>query len=237
MSKTGKPAMKLYRDSEVRPDKSGLLCRQSRLAGILGTLLICGLFAGIPIVWWKLGAPPIVWGGCALLALIIVPLLLRDLPLRLRSSSWVLWIRPDGLWIRFRSYQERHAPQDAPAVAHVEFNEISQVQPMVDAYTTPRAHGHSSVRHREQVLLVRLDDSLGDILQEALTADRSRPAKECDEPGFIQVAERASHFGVTMPSPTVIRIAWRGGHGNYVTPPLDRVLAWEGFSFRSKPTR
>lgn len=215
--------MQLHTASEVIPDNSGLLCRQSRLRAVFATSLFCALIAGIPFVWWRLAAPWPVWGGCALLALFLVPLLVHDLLLRLRSSNWLLWIRPDGLWIRFRSYQDQHAPDDAPATAQIEFSEIARVQPLVESYSTPSGR-NNSVRHREQALLIHLNGEQGRELQEALAAERSRMPAERVVLGFIHIAGKASHFPVTMTSPNVVRIAWRGGRGNDVVPRLDRVI-------------
>lgn len=216
--------MRLYSASEVVPDGTGLLCRQSRVGGILGYAVICLLLGGAPVVWWLLEAPWPVWGGCALLAVVVVPLLVSDLVQRLHPSNWVLWIRPDGLWINFRSYQDKRPPDDMPAVAHVEFSEIDRVQPLVESYSTPTGHGNSSVRHREESLLIQLKESEGSVLQEALAAERSRMPAERVVLGFIRVASKASHFAVSMAAPTTIHIAWRGGHGNHVVPGLERVL-------------
>lgn len=216
--------MRLSRASEVCPDESGLLCRQSRLWASLATTLMCLVLAGIPVMWWQLGAPWPVWGGCTLLALFIVPMLIRALLLRLRASNWLMWIRPDGLRINFRSYQDVSAPDEAAAVVHLEFSEIARVQRLSESYSTPVGHGHSSVRHRELALLVHLVKADGSVLQEALAAERSREPEERVLLGFIRVASKPSHFAVTMPSLNVIRIAWRGGHGNHVVPALGEVL-------------
>lgn len=215
--------MQFHTESEVIPDGSGLLCRPSRLRAVFATALFCALFAGIPAMWWMLSAPWPVWGGCTLLALTLVPLMMHDLLLRFRPSNWLLWIRPDGLWIRFRSYQDQHAPDNAPAVVHVEFSEVARAQPLVESYSTPSGR-NNSVRHREQALLIHLNGEPGSELQEALAAERSRIPTERVVLGFIRVAGKASHFPVTMPSPSVIRIAWRGGRGNDVIPRLERVL-------------
>lgn len=215
--------MKLHGATEVSLNSSGLLCRQSRLWGLVGTVLICAFLAAFPLLWWQLGAPWPVWGGCTLLAMVTIPLLIHDLLLRLRSSSWLLWIRTDGLWIRFRSYQDDSADDGTAAVAQLDYTEIRRIQPLVEIYSTPSGDGQSSVRHREEALLILLN-SAGSILNDALAIERSRQPSKRTVLGFVRVASKASHFPVTMPSPNVIRLAWRGGHGHQLAPPLGRAV-------------
>lgn len=216
--------MQLYAARKVNPDKSGLLCRQSRVGSILGIAVLSAILVGAPVMWRLLEAPWPLWGGCAALALALVPLLLHDLLLRLRSSNWLLWIRRDGLWINFRSYQDAHAPDDAPAVVHVPFSEIKNIQPLVESYTTPSGDRGSSVHRREESLLIHLKDNDAGALREALAAERSRKPAERTVLGFIHIASKATHFPVSVSEPSMIRLAWRGSQGNCVSPNLKRVL-------------
>lgn len=217
--------MDFHSASEVHPGGSGLLCRQSRVMGCVSAIVMSSILAGAPVLWRWFEAPWPVWGGCTLLAVFVVPFLVQDMRAKFRPTNWVLWIRRDGLWIHFESYQDCR-PDDVDAdVVHLEYAEIARIQRHVETYSTPSGYqGRRSTRWTEKALLIHLNQADTGTLQEALAAVRSRPPVERVLLGFVRVRSRATHFAVTMPSPTVIRIAWRGGRGNYVVPALETVL-------------
>src|SRR5947209_5637537 len=83
----------------------GLWCRQSRLRGAVGGLLACALLVGMPLLVRHLGAPRFMWVVCAVIAAVSVPIFLRDILAKFRPTNWVLWVRPDGLWVNLRPLQ------------------------------------------------------------------------------------------------------------------------------------
>ena len=80
-----------------------------------------------------------------MLAALIVPLVLADALAKFRSTNWLLWLRPDGLWINLRSYQNRHLPE-AATVLHLPYEEIAVAHRHIETWSTPanpvRPHGH-----------------------------------------------------------------------------------------------
>jgi hypothetical protein len=214
--------MKLHLPSEVPLDRDGLLCRQSRLMGVVATLVLGGILGGAPVVWWYLEAPAFVWGGCAALAVVVVPMLVHDLLAKFRPANWLMWIGPDGLWINFRSYQNSRLAE-AETVVHLEYAEIAGARRYVESYSTPQMHS-GSTRWKEQSLELHLAHNETGELQAGLAQERRRRSPERVYIGFIRVTSRASHFPVTCPADDVIRIAWRGGLGNAAVPSLETVL-------------
>lgn len=197
------------------------------MLGSISAVVMSLILAGAPVMWWWLEAPWPVWGGCTLLAVFVVPFLIQDLRAKFRPTNWLLWIRSDGLWIHFESYQDCRPDAADATVVHLDYSEIGRIQRHVETYTTPSGyHGRRSTRWTEKALLIHLKQADTGTLQEALAAVRSRPPLERVLLGFVRVASRATHFAVTMPSPTVIRIAWRGGRGNSVVPALETVLEY-----------
>jgi hypothetical protein len=213
--------MKLHRLCDVTPDGRGTLYRQGRLQGALASLLFTVAFGGAPILWYRVGAPWFVWALCAALALVIVPLVIGDFLSKLRGTNWIVWIRPDGLWINFRSYQDR-AANDTETVVELDFAEIAEVRQAGEVYYTPSTEG-GSVRQSVKSLEIVLTHDRSDELAAAMSLDRTKTPPQRWICG-VGVTTRPAHFPVSLPEPDCIRIAWRGGTGNWVAPSLRHVL-------------
>jgi hypothetical protein len=123
------------------------------------------------------------------------------------------------VWINLRSYQDR-GPADSQVV-HLDLREIERAGPFTETYTTP-GESRRSVEWKVRSLELHLTHQQTAELAAALTANRNRPPSEQDY-GALRVSTRASHFAVSLPSPGVIRIAWRG-QSNWVVPSLQKVL-------------
>jgi hypothetical protein len=213
--------MKLHRLCDVTPDGRGTLYRQGRLQGAIASLVFTLILGGAPILWYKVGAPWFVWVLCGALALLIVPMVIGDFLSKLRDTNWIVWLRPDGLWINFRSYQDR-GTTDTETVVELDFAEIAEVRQTGDVYYTPSTEG-GSVRHSVKSLEIVLAHDRTDELAAAMSLDRTRTPPQRWICG-VGVTTRPSHFPVSLPEPGQIRIAWRGGTGNWVAPSLRHVL-------------
>jgi len=207
---------------------AGLCCRQSPLRGAIGGLILCAAFVGGVFLARRAGAPAPVWIVCAILAALIVPLVVVDMVAKLRSTNWLLWVRPDGLWVNLRWYQNRHLP-DAATVLHLPYKEIACARRHLETWSTPNPRGavgievgtgaapgvrwHAGTQWKEESLELRLESDDTREITLALANERG-----------LRAGIKGTHQAVTVPSPGVVRIAWRG-HGNDVAPGLDRVLA------------
>jgi hypothetical protein len=214
--------MKLLRSDQITPDATGLVCRQGRLVGAINALVLDSILVGAPIFWWMVGAPWFVWGGCALLALIVVPMLLGDLAAKFRDTNWLIWIRPEGVWINFRSYQDT-GPLDVRTVVQLDYDEIEEAYRHIESYSTASGDG-ALVLHKVRSLEFRLVHSETDELQAALSENRRRKPPQRVVLGGIRISTRPSHYAVSLPAPDVLRVAWRGGVGSWVAPSLTNVL-------------
>lgn len=216
--------MKLYTSSETPLVGATLVCRQGRLAGTIGCLVMAAIFGGAPVFWHAVGAPWFLWVPFALLAVLLVPMLVGDIFARWRSSNWLLAIRPDGVWIHFRSYQDRAEPE-ALTVVHFSYAEIAAVRQHVQTFSVPRGDRVHFTQHKLKCLDLCLAQGDTEELRTALSANLNRAPHERVYLGGLRVSTRASHFPVSLPTPDVVRLAWRGGQGHWAAPSLKRVLA------------
>jgi hypothetical protein len=201
--------MKLHSVTEMGP-VNGLCCRQSRLRGAVGALTFSAILVGAVFLLRQGGTPWFVWGGCAVVAGLFVPLVARDARAKFRSTNWVLRTDPDGLWINLRSFQQPTAV-GAATVVRVNYDEIDHAHRHIDTWTTPPVESGSVHWKLESLDLRLVSEDTRDL---ALALAEARAAGKGDSPS------------VTIPSPGVLRIAWRGhGLGHDVVPALDQVLA------------
>lgn len=191
---------------------AGRCCRQSPLRGLVGGLIVCAFLIGFVFVLRHWGVPWFVWGGCAVLAALLVPWFIADALAKFRSANWLLWICPNGLWINLRSYQNHRLPE-AATVLHLPYEEIACARRHIETWSTPMEPNSLSGTHfREESLELSLvSGETGDIAK-ALVDERQRPA-----------TIKGMHQAVTVPAQGVVRIAWRG-HDNDVVPSLTRAL-------------
>jgi hypothetical protein len=202
--------MKLYRGCDIVPDDTDPVCRQARMGGAVLAAMVTAAFLAGPIFLWWVDGPKFLLVVNALLAVFIGLYLIRDLRARFSATNWVLWIRPDGLWINLRAYQDRSAP-DSLSVVEFAVDEIAAVWRRTERYSIPAAGGRTLSRWLES-----LDVELGS----ADTAELS---------AALAALRRASGWraifcSVSLPAGNLVRIAWRGGPAHAVTPKLPRIL-------------
>jgi hypothetical protein len=201
--------MKLHSVTEMGP-VAGVCCRQSRLRGAVGALILSAILVGAIFLGRHVGVPWFVWGGCAVLAGLFVPIVIRDALSKFRSTNWVLRAHPHGLWINLRSFQKKSAAETA-RVVQVNYEEIDHAHRHIDTWTTPSIRSGSVQWKLESLDLHLVSDDTRDL---ALALAEERASGKGASPS------------VTVPAPGVIRIAWRGhGLGHDVVPAMDHVLA------------
>jgi hypothetical protein len=191
---------------------AGMRCRQAPLRGLVGGLIVCAFLIGFVFLLWQRGVPRFVWGGCAVLAALLVPWFLADAVAKFSSANWLLCVGPDGLWINLRWYQNRHMPE-AATVVYLPYEEIASARRHIETWSTPARPSSTAGTHwtRESLELALASGETRQIAQ-GLADERGRRA-----------GVKGTHQAVTVPAVAVVRIAWRG-HGNDVVPPLTRVL-------------
>jgi hypothetical protein len=191
---------------------AGMCCRLSPLRGLVGGLIVCAFLIGIVFLLQHRGFPWFIWGGCALLAALLVPWFIGDALAKFRSANWLLWLCPDGLWINLRSYQNHRLPE-AATVLHLPYEEIASAHRHIETWSTPATRsGRTVTQWKEESLELSLVSGDTREIARALADERGRRA-----------AIKGMHQAVTVPTAGIVRIAWRG-HGNDVVPSLTRVL-------------
>jgi hypothetical protein len=214
--------MKLHRSRDFVPDRSGFVCRQGRWAGIAGVLVFGGACAACTFLLWWFDAWAIFWIGSGLFTLLVLAMFLGDARARFRATNWVLWIRRDKLLVHFRCYQDQTS-LDSLGVIELDYAEVVEARRHVERYTTPDSDG-TSVSHKLTSLEIQLAGPADEALSPALAEARRREQPWRTHLGFIRGRSGLTTFSVTLPTPDVIRIAWRGGAGHWITPSLRRVL-------------
>ena len=215
--------MQIFHASEVSPDGRGLVCRQSRLQGVISALVIGGILTAVPLFTWYHEVHWLVWTLSGSFAVLIVPMVVSDAAARFRPSNWLLWLDADGLWLNLRSYQTVTAA-DLPTVARLRYDEIASASKHVETYILPGQRKNRTVRHREQSLDLRLKRPDGGVLRAALVQERHHPGKGKTYAGGITVTTRAALFPISVPADDAARILWRGGQGHFASPSLTKVL-------------
>ena len=215
------PTMRLYAPDDVPSVIQGRVCRQSRLASVVGNLLLLTLMAGIP-AGFVLIARASTWISIPVLSFAaLMAMWLGGTAIKaLRSTNWLLRIAPDGLWINLRSYQNRDfAP--AATVLFVPNREIAGV-------------GQHSVKRSERTsdgtaawtdgyLDVRLTGPAPEEVGAEIAEERRRTVSRAYLGGFVTSRGRNNHVPVTVPMENVLRLAWRGRF-DFVVPSLKKTL-------------
>jgi hypothetical protein len=214
--------MKLYRHPEVPDDEQAMLCRQSRLGGILRLIIWCG-FLAVPLVFgWNSGNLWLFWIGIALAA-VVIPIAMLDLAAMFRATNWLMRIGSDGVWINLRSYRDRSIDANALTVVRLDYGEIAGVGSHTESYTTPaKAASEGSTEWRDEFLAIELTHDETDELKAALNDLRFSPA--APSPGGEPHA--SGHVPtVWLVDSSTLRIVWTSSHGPVVAPRLTQVLS------------
>lgn len=236
--------MRLYRQNDVPEDEHGLLCRQSRFAGVVRLIIWCGVLA-IPIVCgWHFGKPWLIWTFVAVAA-VVVPMALIDLTAQFRTTNWLLRIGSDGVWINLRSYRDRDMVTDAPSVMHLDYAEIASVGRHTESYSTPSEMATSpgsygavggSTAWRDEFLEIHLNHDRTGELKTALINLRYQaiPGQPSTRPAPV----RNGPSPLWLVSPAVLRVGWVSGHGAAVLPRMASVLnRLESYVTATAPSR
>jgi hypothetical protein len=214
--------MKLHRLDDVVLNDTGLICRQGRFVGTVNAIILSAVLIGATVFWWRVNAPWFVWGLCGLLSVLVVPLLIGDLLAKFRPTNWLVWIRPDGLWINFRSYQDR-GPTDALTVVQFSYRDIAEAYPFTERYTASNGEGRTNF-YTLKSLELRLRHADTQELQKAISENRRRTPTPLSYFGGIHVTTRPTQYPVSLPEDDLLRVQWRGKIGLWVAPSVSKAL-------------
>jgi hypothetical protein len=206
--------MKFKRLNEDVPEGIGLVCRQTR--GVISKVVIIVVL----LVLAPLGLAGVVFG---LLALCLLPAVVRDFRLARRPTNWLLRIGPDRLWINARAYDDESA-HDEPCVVELEYHEIVDARHDTEVYAVPHYyHNYYEVTRKIESLVFRLHQQPPAELAEMIEANRrhAQPARRT-RLGFTR-QYGPTRSPVSLPAPDEIRLIWNGGDFS-IRPRLQRTL-------------
>jgi hypothetical protein len=135
----------------------------------------------------------------------------------MRADNWLVRYGPEGLLIKFRSYQDAHIPERHPTVVFLAASEIARA--VLSTRTSGVAADALDERGRNVVLDIHLSRGDATQLAEAIARDqRAAP------PARLGLRWRSRHMPVWIPERGVVRLAWRDA-ASRVTPAAERALA------------
>ena len=135
----------------------------------------------------------------------------------LRRDSWVMRYGPEGLLIKFRSYQNAHIPERHPTVVFLAGAEIARVVMRTRACAVTACD--ADARGRNVFLDIHLARGDATQLAEAIALDQRTAV-----PSRLGLRWRSQHMPVWIPERGVIRMAWRDASSR-VTQSAERALA------------
>jgi hypothetical protein len=213
--------MRLLHPEELPNPPQGTVCRQSRLATLLGSVAILAMIIGIlAYLLWKAHA----WWRADLIAGMLALLLLKWIAgnawRSLQSTNWLLRIGPDCLLINIRSYANcDFAP--ARTVVELPVNDIKSVGDHIQNRIDHNAD--RNVRVTERFLDMRCSQPVAAESRAEIAEERRRYARGTAIGGLVTYSSRAGHHSVTVPEDDLIRIAWRN-QCDWIIPSLSRTL-------------
>jgi len=216
-------SVKIDYPSAIPFSQASLVCRQNRLGGTIGGLVMVIVLAGAGPLWRYLEAPSIVWGACVLLALLVAPMIAGNIRSLYRPENWTLVIEPAGVWVHLRSPYNWHFPE-APTALFLQRSEIASVR-SYRSRSPERVGVSRTAKAHTTALEIELAQDATEELVETLCNERQTKAPERKVLLGITVRSKSKHYPVTLPETNVLRIDWRSGRGDNVTPALSRVIA------------
>jgi hypothetical protein len=213
--------MRLLSPDEMPQVVHGIVCRQSRLATLLGTTVLLAMLLGMPAFFLWHFRPP--WWGL-LIATIPAGFLVRWMVGHVlkswRRTNWLVRVSPNGVWLNIRSYLNRGFPA-ACTIVHLPYVEIDTAR----EYACRRAEKSSdgTTVWTERYLELQLNDRVPDELRTELAEERRRQVTKSHLGGMVTSRSRSGHSPVTVVGENVIRVAWRSRF-DWIVPSLKRTL-------------
>ena len=163
----------------------------------------------------------------AVLGLAVMPMAIGELRVAFRPTSWIAWVRPSGLTINARSYQDRSVTDD-DCLIELSYQEIAEVHRDTEILRVPVGDlggYHDGLRCRQEhidSLVIQLHDSAPVALIEMLTVNRQHVQPFRKYPR-LQIHPQLVPHRVSLLSATEIRLIWVMV-GSQTAPKLERVL-------------
>jgi hypothetical protein len=196
-------ARRVFRTSRVAAGV--MLVVYAAFSALALRLLLAGA-PHVPAIGWLFAIPVLAVGG--LLAIVVLWTLCSAFFAGFRASNWILQITGDGVLLNLRSYLNAHLEGTVPTVVSLGFAEIASAVRVRERRERPSDHERSvEIRSWLELRLRGVDTRA---IEEAVRAERARPAPTRVFLG-IRSRSRSPDVTVFVPSPGVVRVAWRRG--------------------------
>jgi hypothetical protein len=203
------------------PVVQGIVCRQSRITTLFGSVLMVALMIGLPaFLLWKAQAWWWVDAIAAMVGLLLVKWIVTNAWRTLQRTNWLMQIGPDSVWINIRSYANSDfAP--AQTVIELPIKEIKSVGEHVQKRIEHNSDRNTRVT--ERFLEIRCTQPITPEIKAEIAEERRRFASGSTMGGLVTYSSRAGHQSVTVPEADLVRIAWRN-QTDWISPSLSRTL-------------
>lgn len=219
-------SVRFLRLRDVPGGPKDLICREDAGNALLWAglwLVIFALGIILPIAYADM--PRFGWNETGLLcwALFWVGLLallqVRRALASLKNSNWLLKGRPDGLYVKYRSFLNHRHPQDDQAVAFIPRRNIAWIRAFDEEAQKPVSSDSdrvTEVSEKRSFLDIRLKHTRLAEFQERLKFERHRFSKGT-------TGGHHNHFPVRIIEPDVVRIDWDDARG-HIHPILEDTI-------------
>ncbi len=147
-------------------------------------------------------------------------------------SNWI--VRYDGrdLYVKYRSYLNRHLDDDGPVVVHLPGDEIAWVRRTAERLRVPSSRrSRRDVEERVTHIDIRLAHQDTTELESRLAEERRKEA-----PRIRRTRTKAHHYPVQLVEPDLLRIEWNSPRST-VRPGVDETLRILAGSFPVREAR
>ncbi len=188
-------------DFQANPEDRVFFYSRAR-AAILLLVLACTSVGLLLFCWrWR----PFVGyyvAGVLCISLLLLP---GYITARFRPTNWLVRMRPEGLFIKFRSYLNFRLPDVDTAIVFIPYPEIRSARQVCESNTVSDTSGERSVRTRRFVEL-ELDGDLT-LLTKALKKELGTPAPR-EKHWYGTTSTLYRHYPATLTSSQFLRIEW-----------------------------
>jgi hypothetical protein len=219
------------RAAEVPRRAGDAVCRESRATRVIVASLVTLVTAALllaPTVAPRLlrdydissGATYYI-GGLGVIFVLITVVAARA---SLMPSNWILRVAGDGLYVKYRSFQNHAFPADTPSVLFIPKREIAWIRGHRHRMLQPSRDDHGEDAVGRSYLEIKLHgDDTGDI------ADHLRTERQLWGAG-IGGKGKFRHYPVRLMTDAIVRIDWSGPDTS-ISPKIDKAAAILGRNY------
>ena len=205
--------MKIITLKEINITPLDIRFKQSSFVIAIGLALVTGLMAGAVFWHYRKGFPlSMVIIGCGILTVFLLVLIMQ-LKKSLAQDNWILLIKPNQIFVKFRSYLNSHYHKEDPQVVSFQPDEIEYARITKQKMINFGKRNSKTLSFHSFLDLCIMKQDLSPLKQQ-ITYERNIKIKSVS----------SAHYPVSIAEEHIVRIEWRSHH-DYVTPGLKKALA------------